>query len=473
MRWTIILLVSCLVTLAGNVLAQTATSKREFIQNIKLFTSQDSSANVDRTQIPIFKQLLEQHGYGTDNCKEAREGVQTMTTRASPDQPGSYERVGKRALFVAAIQCEVPNEDVLVYDAELVLDVDPVLKNRRAVLRFVPIGPGKVKSGGYAHKPGELASWYDMVSRAIERTLAGFNEPTSIRLVLPEETRVGDTLRLDARSSWDPDGDAFELRWNITTKGCFGSKDATPIDGHPCPRGTVKGSVKVQDQAGLHELTREFRVPMVGDYEVRVHAKIGAREEPDRIYRIRAYPRRSNVFFSRVGYRMLPTDFLGSTGEREPALLINAGYLGRVAHRIGFFDRYEEVYWGFSLGALENARSFNFKGESMAALVGVEAIARTLDRTGRFGFANSLSLNGGMIRALRGDYVHTEAAVVIEGMAGFYFLAGGNYVDKSVAYCAGVCPGITVGPTLSLFQNITTTKLGISGGLEIVMGMEY
>jgi hypothetical protein len=470
MRWPPTLLLSAVASLlvASGAAAEGAeTPRKAYIRTIRIFTFGKPNLEVNRGLISIFKGVLERFRYQVDDCEESLEPLLTGKLRITDQESANQERL------IVESRCRVP-EEVLVFDAELVLTVDPELGNRRAVLRFVPpFSKQPVRSGGYAQKPGEpRASWDDIISRGIERTLEGYNEPTAISLALPRSATVGETVRLDGRSSWDEDGDSFELRWRITTPGCVSQWAQLPVDHWPCPSGTVNGAVDVRAQSGQSANTREFRVPMIGDYEIAVHSKVGDREEPDRIFHLRAAPRRSRTFFSRVELLRLPTDFLKSGQETTPGLLTGLGYLRRIVHRIGLLGLYEEVHLGVSMSSMQALPTY---GQTLAlsSQLGMEVVPRVMDRTGRLGLSFPISLNGMLVSTRRQDDLGTEVGFLVETMAGVYYAFGENYLDKRTSYCNKVCPSVTVGPTLTAMMNSSISKFGVSGGVEILMGMEF
>lgn len=232
------LLLLLLLPLAGR--ADTAVPESAFISEVNLITSWERDASIDQSLVETFKQLLRLHGYRVDECEENTAAWQKIAARAvTTTDVERYREIDER--LVAAQKCVVPSSATRAYDVKLILDYDPELKNRRAVLHLVALGDYPGIDGGYAHKPGERMGWYDLMNRAIERAMRRFNDPTSIRIQVPSEATVGDMVQLDARGSWDPDGDAFELRWRVNVDACVGTKDSVPKDRRACPRGKKKG----------------------------------------------------------------------------------------------------------------------------------------------------------------------------------------------------------------------------------------
>jgi hypothetical protein len=353
------------------------------------------------------------------------------------------------------------------------LAFDAALNSRRAIIHLVALGDYPSIDGGYAHKPGQLMSWYDLMNRAIERALRRYNERTAVRAVVPKEATVGEVLHLDARGTWDPDGDAFELRWDVKVKSCVGKGETLPSDQRRCPGGRKRGFAPVHHQTGRQDMTRDFRVPMVGDYEIGVYAKVGAREEPVHTYHVRAYPRRSWTFFVHQGVVGLPKYFLSDSRKQELGLVQGFGLLKRFMHRVGLFGWFEEVHYGLSIGSLQQASAFNYRGHTTATLFSLEIHGRTLDRTGRYGLASTLTLSMLAAAAQRGRHERTEWGWMVSAMIGWYYAFGENYLDKETRYCAAVCPSVTIGPTLVTMENVTSDRIGVALGADAVIGIEF
>jgi hypothetical protein len=454
------------------VLAETAVPDSAYISEVNLITSWKEDASIDQSLVETFKQLLRLHGYKVDECEENTAAWQKIAARAaSTDDFDRYKEIDER--LVAAQKCIVPSSATRAYDVKLILDYDPELKNRRAVLHLVSLGDYPGIDGGYAHKPGQTMGWYDLMNRAIERAMRRFNDPTSIRIKVPSEATVGELVQLDARGSWDPDGDAFELRWRVNVKACVGASSALPADRRACPPGMNKGASPVAQQAAEQDLTREFRVPMVGDYDIGVYAKIGAREEPVQTFSLRAYPRRVWTFFARQGVLRLPKYYLSDTAKNEVALMQGFGAMRRFVHRISFYRWFEEIHYGLGLNMVHQLRTFNYEGKITAVNITLEIADRILDRTGRYGVVSTASLAVSAINADRGGHERTEWGWMIWTMIGGYYALGENYLNRSTAFCQTVCPSITFGPTLVTMQNITANKVGIVLGTEALFGLEF
>jgi hypothetical protein len=450
----------------------TAAPESAFISEVNLITSWKGDASIDRSVVETFKQLLRLHGYQVDDCEENTAAWQKIAARAAtPNDLATYQQIDER--LVAAQKCIVPSSAVRAYDVKLILDYDPELKNRRAVIHLVALGDYPSIDGGYAHKPGQSMSWYDLMNRAIERAMRHYNEPTSIRINVPSEATVGEMVQLDARGSWDPDGDGFELRWRVNVNACMGAATVLPTDRRACPAGLKKGAAPVHEQAAEQDLTREFRVPMVGDYEVGVYAKIGAREEPLRIYQLRAYPRRAWTFFAREGLLRLPKYYLSDTRQRALARMQGIGVMRRFVHRIGFMRWFEEIHYGLSVNTMQPLSTFNYEGKMTGTMFTLEIAGRVLDRTGRYGVVSTASMSVSMLDAQRGGRDRSEWGWMVSSMLGGYYALGENYVNRSTSFCQTVCPSISFGPTFATLQNTTAKKTGIVLGTEAVFGLEF
>ena len=437
-----------------------------FIRDIRIFAVGHQDFTIDIGLSTVFKSILDRFHYSVNDCDDLLTPLRQNKNRVPDEISAQEEKLLMRS------HCNTP-PGAIVYDAELVLGVDPELGNRRAVLRFIPVfESSSPSSGGYAQKPGEpKLSWDDIISRGIERTLGGFNDPTSIQVTVPSETSVGDTLEIDARNSWDEDGDTFELRWQVITTGCIGTDITLPADQHQCPIGT-NGPVEVFTQSGKKANMREFRVPIVGDYKIAVHAKIGDHEETEHVFHVRAYPRRSRLFFSRIGFVGLPDDFFESGHRAAPALLGSAGYLRRVYHRIGLFGWYEEMYLGGSFGITTTVRDLDIS-RSGAVQLGFEVANRLMDRTGRLGLASIFSMNGFASHGMRGDRVTVESGLFLDFFNGVYIAFAENYMDKPSMRCTSMCPSIAIGPTFTSMVNLSTHKFALTVGGEFMMAVEF
>lgn len=443
-----------------------------FISEVNLITSWKEDASIDESLVETFKQLLRLHGYRVDDCEENTAAWQKIAARAATtNDPETYRQIDER--LVAAQKCTVPSSATRAYDVKLILDNDQELKSRRAVLHLVALGAYPSVDGGYAHKPGEQVGWYDLMNRAIERAMRRYDEPTSIRVEVPSEATVGDVVKLDARGSWDPDGDAFELRWRVDVDACSGGGKTLPKDRRACPRGMKKGAAPVGHQAAEHDQTREFRVPMVGDYEVSVFSKIGAREEAAQTFQLRAYPRRAWTFFARQGVLRLPKYYLSDTKKNEVGLLQGFGLLHRFVHRIGVMGWFEEIHYGLGINTIQQLSTFNYEGRATGVLFGLEIAGRALDRTGRYGVVSTSTMTASALDVDRSGDAKTEWGWAVWTMFGGYYAFGDNYLDRKTSFCQTVCPSISFGPTLVIMHNITAKKPGIVLGTEAVFGLEF
>ncbi|MFM2416082.1 MAG: hypothetical protein RL385_805 [Pseudomonadota bacterium] len=473
MRWPIpCLILSAALCVAQPGPAEASPDSAVHIGEVELITSWHDDPSIERSLIESFKELLRRHGYHTDDCQENREAWQRMAHRVvSTDDMAQLEELDARV--VAAEKCTIPPSAVRAYDVKLVLDYDPVLKSRRAVLHLIALGEHPNIDGGYAHKPGALVGWYDLMNRAIERALQGYNDATAVRVSVPQEAEVGETVQINASDSWDPDGEAFELRWDVTHEACVQGDDVLPLDKRDCPTGMVPAPVHVRSQAGGADGVREFTVPMIGDYTLRVHAKIGAREEPAQTFQVRAYPRRKYTFHARVGVVRLPKFFLNDDPRNELAIIQGLGILRRFVHRLGFLGWYEEIHYGFSFNPLRALSPYGGEDGSVALLYGFDIVGRTMNRTGRYGLTSTASMSAIQAAALRDGHARTEWGWVVSALMGFYYAFGENYRAENVAFCQSVCPGLSVGPTLTSFNNFASDRVGISFGGEFGVGLEF
>lgn len=445
-----------------------------FISDVELITSWREDASVDRSLIESFKELLRLHGYQTDECQENTDAWLKVADRVGPQGIDKYREIDRR--LVAAQKCNVPPSAARSYSVKLILEYDELLKNRRAVLHLVSLDKHPSIDGGYAHKPGELVGWYDIMNRAIDRALNHVNDVTAVHLDAPTEASVAEGVMVDARGTWDPDGDAFELRWRVSVDACVRGDERVPVagaDGSSCPDGMTRQDLVVHDQAGGNDLTRAFNVPMVGDYKIAVHAKIGAREESPRTVLLRAYPARSWAFSARAGYFPLPQYLLSDFRERQSGLLLGLALQRRIVHRLGMLGWYEEIHLGLGLDALNQASTYNYEGHAQALLMGFHFISRTLDRTGRYGLASHASLGVAAYSAFRGAKDSEEWGWYGDGLLGFYYALTDNYVDKKSKLCATVCPSLTVGPTFNVLNNLDAKIRGISLGLQFMTHLEF
>lgn len=453
--------------------AQTAPPSKPFISAIQVKGSANPQQGVDDTLVDLLKDALLRHGFQVDDCQLAMRGVQQVADNTSSLPEVDFAKIESFERIVAEASCRVP-EGVPVYSAVLAFNVDGELKSRRAVLRVARLGTGVMYAGGYANKPGELVPIHDMIDRAVRRALRSVNEPTVLSLVMPPTAEVGRTVNLDARSSWDPDGDPFKLVWDIRVPGCRKpGADATPVDGWPCGNGSKREKVGVPHAVGNHDQTQTFTATMVGDYDIKLHASVGSHDEATRTYHVRVYPRRSRTFFARVEYLPLPTNFMRTIDEPEVALMDGIGYVGRLFHRLGFWGWYEDVSIGASLNSIQPLRAFDFDTSGIGTTLGVEIFARTMDRTGRFGVSTPLSLQGGYLFARRGDYDRGEGVLMAKTALGGYFAFSENYRFSRSKICLSVCPSLEVGPTLSVLYNMRLKKVGIPLGVQMVMGVEF
>jgi hypothetical protein len=382
--------------------------------------------------------------------------------------------ISNQERILAQETCAVPADSPTVFSAQLGIHVDPATKTSRAVLRLIGLGKRNVYSGGYSHKPGDVVSIPQLIDRAIVRTLKGFNEPTSLSVVVPSTAEVGETVSLDARSTWDADGDPFELQWRVRVPACVdGAGVPLPVDGQPCPHGTRRALVPTSHSTGEHDQMRKFGADLVGDYEVEVHSKVGNRDEPAQRFNVRVAPRRSNTLFARIHYLPLPRNFLRTTNDHDAGLLISAGLTRRFVHRVGLLGYFEEMHLGLSLSSLQPAKAFDFDTSAIGTFLGVEVAVRTLDRTGRFGLTWPLTLQGGLLIAQRGDYDVNEPALMVQSGISGYFSFGENYRHRRNTMCLSLCPTVSLGPTLGAVYNVGTKNLGVPVGFEVVTGAEF
>jgi hypothetical protein len=340
-------------------------------------------------------------------------------------------------------------------------------------LHLVPLYDHPKLDGTYGHQKGAPDTWYVVMDHVIRRTIGGKNEPTAIRLHVPRETTVGDVVQLDGRETWDPDGDAFELIWKVKVKGCVGKGKVLPRDQHDCPEGYKLDDWVVRTHAGSHGQNRELTIPLIGDYHVEVHAKIGQREEPVSSFLIRAFPRRAWSFYTKQGVLRAPTNFLSDSGKSELAFTQSFGLSRRYMHRLGFFGFYEEAHLGLSIGVLQQLSTYNYKGRNVATPFTVDVVGRELDRTGHYGVTTTGSFSVGPISATRGGSEREEWAWLITTFIGGYYTFGDNNQFHENRFCFEYCPSVALGPTLTLLDNLTTDRIGISLGIEAQIALEF
>jgi hypothetical protein len=452
--------------------AQPSERPAVFISEVELITSWKNDPGVERSIVETFKELLRLHGYQTDDCEENAEAWQKIASRKSaPNDIVEYRKLDER--LIAAQKCTVPPDATRAYNVKLVLSYDKLLKNRRAVLHLIALGNYESLDGGYAHKPGAVADWYDLMNRAIERAISRYNEKTAIRVRAPKEATIAETVRVDGRSSWDPDGDAFELRWHVTVQACIGQGKILPRDDHDCPTGMKLGDAPVFDQVADQDSIREFRVPLIGDYHIDVHAKIGAREEPVRRYELRAYPRRSWSFYSSQGVFRFPTNYVSDSGKREFAIVQGFGLMKRFVHRLGIFGLYEEVHFGLAINSIQQLNDFNYEGRSTSTNLAFDAVARLLNRTGRYGLVTSNSLSVSFISARRAGRDRDELGWMNMTFIGGYYAFGNNYTSELSTFCGDICPSLALGPTLYAIRNITAKRVALALGLQLIAALEF
>jgi hypothetical protein len=452
--------------------AQTSQRPAVFISEVELITSWKNDPGVERSVVETFKELLRLHGYQTDDCEENAEAWQRIASRKStPNDIAEYRKLDER--LIAAQKCTVPPDATRAYNVKLILSYDKLLKNRRAVLHLIALGDYESLDGGYAHKPGAVADWYDLMNRAIERAISRYNENTAIRVRAPKEATVAETVRVDGRSSWDPDGDAFELRWRVSVRACIGQGKVLPRDEHDCPTGMKLGDAPVFDQVGNQDSIREFRVPLIGDYQIDVHAKIGAREEPIRSYQLRAYPRRSWSLYSGQGLLRLPTNYVSDSGRSELALVQSFGLMRRFVHRLGIFGLYEEVHFGLAINSIQQFNDFNYEGRRTSTNLTFDAVGRMLSRTGRYGLVTSSSISLSLISARRDGRDRDEIGWMNTTFIAGYYAFGNNYTSELSTFCGDICPSLALGPTLYAIRNLTAKRLGLALGGQLVAALEF
>jgi hypothetical protein len=456
---------------------QVTAAPRGLISSISITRALDAGID-EKVMIQNLQKLLFSYGFQSDHCEEVSKELKLLTetrgfTRSSQDATGSLQ---KREAEVVHTSCAKVDPSLAVYRADLTLDVDRELGNqRRAVLQLIPIGgPAKMFSGGYGQKP-HLPSpeeWYVIIDRAIRRTLLNENEDTSISLDPPTLVTVGETTHLDASQSWDLDGDAFELDWHVSTESCEGGGRLIPYD-TGCPAGMKKARHVVVTRADTSNLTRSFEVPMVGDYEVLVQAKVGTKESAGLSRMVRARPRRPNSIISRQTYLAMPKGFIQSGREREPALMLRTGYLRRVLARVGTLGSFEEVHIGGSMAVFDERKDlFKLDGHN-GTMFDLEIAVRMMLNDGRIGITTEYVLGGGFVGALRGDLLRIEPMWMGQFMAGLYFSFGYNYTASAAKYCNTVCFDVTVGPALTGIRNGTTEKTALLGGGEIGLAVTF
>lgn len=459
------LLVSALLTVISVARAEPANKSDIYISHFSLQRNWPETSS-DKQLLEILKHRLREHGYETAVCKESEEAWDEIIDQLY--EPVPYEEIEQS--LMESKPCALPKPGTSIYSARLTLDYDPELHKRQATLYLLPLqGGGRKREGTYTHKDGAIESWYTVIDRVIEHAIQGTDGPVSIRIRLPKEAAVSDVVTMDGTSTWDPDGDAFELLWKVTVKACVGNGTALPRNGHACPEGTKLADLPVRDRAGDNVQIREFSVPMVGDYHIRVHAKLGAREEADRHFTVRAEPRRQWTLYTRQGITRLPTYFLTDREGSHIALFNSIGLQKRFIHRTSWHGWHEEVHYGLSVTSLKDLKS-------VAGAIGLslDVVGRTLDRTGRYGL---LSLGSIGVLGIGGDRRfetdHDEWGMFYTGFMGGYYAFGENYRFQRTKFCSNVCPSIALGPTVAVLHNATQKRVGISLGVETLIGIEF
>jgi hypothetical protein len=464
MTWLLrVLLVSCVLQLCSIVYAE---DKEIFVGHVALVLNWRNEEEA-KALFETFKHRLRDHGYQTNDCRETQEGWHDIIQRSDGAIP--YDEIDKQ--LVATAECEFPTTAKHVYSARLILDYDPQLKRRQASLYLLPLTGGSEKlDGTYTHKQDMIERWYVVIDGVITRAIGRYNEETSIRVVMPKEGSVGDVVRLDATEAWDPDGEAFELRWNIRLKACVGKDTVLPRNKNTCPKGTTLQDWAVRDRAGKSRQVRELSIPMVGDYKIQVYSKVGRREEPVRRFTVRALPRRDWAMTATYGLLRLPTYFMGDLSDDSSlALVTTIGVDRRFVHRLGWLGWHEEVHYALSLSHLND---FGTPGEAIGA--SIEAGGRTLDRTGSYGVVNALRTSLLFIEAARSfDDEHFEWGQLGTFFIGGYYALGNNYIFEHTQFCSDVCPSFTIGPTMTAMYNYTHKRFGLGFGLEFSVVLEF
>jgi hypothetical protein len=439
-----------------------------------------------------FIALLGNYGYPTDDCeikdrilgpslKHIVDNVIPLDS-GNPNQEGVSPEIEKLALEerrISETYCPAPELEakVQVFDAKLTLSVDSRLGNQRVVLIMKDIASSShtTLTGGYARRPGdEPAEWYDMMSWAIDRTMKKWNVPTTISASLPGSARVGQTVHMDARNSWDADGDPFELIWKVGANVCQGDGFELPLDERECPSGTLARWREYASDHDQKEMTATFVVPMVGDYQVHVYARVTGTVDWEHgvVCDLRAYPRNPHELYVGTNELRLPRNFLESTNNQPWAILIRAGTMYRFKHRVSLVGAFADFYGSAFLGYL-NQGSLSDTEARKAPLAGLETVEHVLNHAGRFGFSLREYASVGANATQRGNKDQVELLIMVSGLAGIYYSFGHNYFDRNTRYCAELCPTLTFGPTMTKLWNPTIHENGTSLGLELDVGASF
>lgn len=121
----------------------------------------------------------------------------------------------------------------------------------------------------------ELA-WYILDQRPVARFQ-----------MTPEHPEAGDTLRLDAGPSYDPDGNVTGYRWEILTDDGTVERHGQRISIRDVPAGTLGIRLYVTDDADrISRRSATFHIPMPGETTIGVDGPLAA--EPGQIVRLEA-----------------------------------------------------------------------------------------------------------------------------------------------------------------------------------------
>jgi hypothetical protein len=427
-------------------------------------------ATPDQKQVNLgeFERLLAEYGFETNECPSARAGFKGwIRSRGYPVPVDKNGTLAAEAVALEQEYCKIPEDNAIVFQAILTLSVEPLQQNRkRATLELRSLNPKTARTlrGGYSHKVGQVEEWNQVMNAAMARTVRGKDDETAILIKAPLEARVGDTVDIDGSETWDVDGDAFILHWSVLTEGCWDGARTVPVDGG-CPARTTRVTQAIQNSAGETKYWRTFSAPLVGDYQIAVHSTIGQHDSPPVVRSVRVSPRRPHSIFWRLSDLALPANFIASGAPKQPTYFVRVGYQQRVDARVGLLGAFEEVHLSGFLFTMNPPADFA-KFDTGGTGVGLEASARTLTNDGRLALVSGLLGAGGFLIARRSDIERVEPVWTVQTNLLLYYAAGPNYTNEPSRFCGRMCFDFNVGPMLAYWQDQTTGKKALVGGIE-------
>ncbi len=311
-----------------------------FVRYVSIAAPDDVDMDATRDQLEI---ELRAFGMTISQCDELRERDAVLDETIAERYPTwrhDPDLLAEKQVLTA--QCTPSDPRTTFYAAKVSLAVDPDLGNqRRANVQLIPLGEGAdqqtVYVGGFAHRPfRETLSWSDVLSRAIDRAASGQDEAPAVELRGPRRVQLEGRVRLDARRSWDPDGDPFILRWTATVPGC----ETTTRDGRSivlpmlerCPSGTTAvEAYEVPLNAGETSRDRVLEPPTVGRYTVEATPRSKGRETEADAHLVIVEPAHPTFVGVHAGLVQLPADLFVFGDERSLSPEIGLHWLERVA----------------------------------------------------------------------------------------------------------------------------------------------